>query len=136
MHFLQQAIAFPHETGGHFPADSLAVALPPPGLADAPPQGIVAETHLRLRTAAVPRLAEHFRQAVLPVVAVLPAGVAVVLLRRPAVDVIAPADAVQPGGALHCGTGNVSYVGGNIKASSLFISLLTHLKAHTDGQKR
>lgn len=32
-------------------------------------------------------------------------------------------------GALHCGTGKVSYVGGSSKASSLFISLLQHLKA-------
>lgn len=32
-------------------------------------------------------------------------------------------------GALHSGTGKVSYVGGNSKASSLFISLLTHLKS-------
>lgn len=32
-------------------------------------------------------------------------------------------------GALHSGTGKVSYVGGNSKSSSLFISLLKHLKA-------
>lgn len=32
-------------------------------------------------------------------------------------------------GALHSGTGKVSYVGGSSKASSLFISLLKHLKA-------
>lgn len=32
-------------------------------------------------------------------------------------------------GALHSGTGKVSYVGGNSKGSSLFISLLKHLKA-------
>lgn len=32
-------------------------------------------------------------------------------------------------GALHSGTGKVSYVGGSSKASSLFISLLTHLKS-------
>jgi len=32
-------------------------------------------------------------------------------------------------GALHCGTGKVSYVGGNSKISVLFISLLKHLKA-------
>ncbi|EPN2807631.1 IS630 family transposase [Serratia marcescens] len=31
-------------------------------------------------------------------------------------------------GALHSGTGKISYVGGNSKASSLFISLLSHLK--------
>ncbi|MBP2850168.1 IS630 family transposase [Dickeya oryzae] len=31
-------------------------------------------------------------------------------------------------GALHCGTGKVSYVGGSSKASSLFIRLLKHLK--------
>ncbi len=32
-------------------------------------------------------------------------------------------------GALHSGTGNVSYVGGSSKGSSLFISLLEHLRA-------
>ena len=32
-------------------------------------------------------------------------------------------------GALHSGTGKVSYVGGNSKSSGLFISLLKHLKA-------
>lgn len=32
-------------------------------------------------------------------------------------------------GALHSGTGNVSYVGGSSKSSGLFISLLKHLKA-------
>lgn len=32
-------------------------------------------------------------------------------------------------GALHSGTGKISYVGGNSKRSSLFISLLKHLKA-------
>ena len=31
--------------------------------------------------------------------------------------------------ALHCGTGKVSYVGGNSKSSVPFISLLRHLKA-------
>lgn len=32
-------------------------------------------------------------------------------------------------GTLHSGTGRVSYVGGSSKSSSLFISLLQHLKA-------
>lgn len=32
-------------------------------------------------------------------------------------------------GALHSGTGKVSYVGGNSKSSTLFISLLKHLKS-------
>ncbi|MGC9715529.1 IS630 family transposase, partial [Escherichia coli] len=32
-------------------------------------------------------------------------------------------------GALHSGTGKVSYVGGNSKGSSLFSSLLKHMKA-------
>jgi len=32
-------------------------------------------------------------------------------------------------GALHSGTGKVSYVGGNSKSSVLFIDLLRHLKA-------
>lgn len=32
-------------------------------------------------------------------------------------------------GALHCGTGKVSYVGGNSKSSAVFISLLKRLKA-------
>jgi transposase len=39
-------------------------------------------------------------------------------------------------GALHSGTGKVSYVGGNSKCSSLFISLLKHLKATYRRAKR
>ena len=38
-------------------------------------------------------------------------------------------------GALHSGTGKVSYVGGNSKSSVLFISLLRHLKASYRGAK-
>lgn len=39
-------------------------------------------------------------------------------------------------GALHSGTGKISYVSGSSKASSLFISLLTHLKNTYHRQKR
>ncbi len=39
-------------------------------------------------------------------------------------------------GALHSGTGKVSYVGSSSKSSGLSISLLRHLKIHTGGQKR
>lgn len=38
-------------------------------------------------------------------------------------------------GALHSGTGKVSYVGGNSKSSTLFISLLKRLKATYPGRK-
>ncbi len=55
----------------------------------------MAEADLRLRPVAVPRLADDLRQAVLAVVAVVPAGLAVILLHGAAMDVIAPANAVQ-----------------------------------------
>ena len=63
--------------------------------ADAATERIVAEADLRLRFVAVPRLADDFRQTVLTVVAVVPAGLAVIFLHGAAVDVIAPANAVQ-----------------------------------------
>ena len=64
-------------------------------IADAAAQWIVAETDLRLRSVAVPRLADDLRQAVLAVVAVVPAGLAVIFLHGASVDVIAPANAVE-----------------------------------------
>nr|WP_169050447.1 IS630 family transposase [Brenneria salicis]NMN91421.1 transposase [Brenneria salicis ATCC 15712 = DSM 30166] len=52
-------------------------------------------------------------------------------LRRQQKRVITPGqnEKYYLAGALHSGTGKVSYVGGNSKSSSLFISLLKHLKA-------
>ncbi len=50
---------------------------------------------MRLRPVAIPRLADDLRQAVLTVVAVVPAGLAIILLHGAAVDVIPPANAVQ-----------------------------------------
>lgn len=64
-------------------------------IADAAAQWIVSEADLRLRSVAVPRLADDLRQAVLAVVAVVPAGLAIILLHGAFVDVIAPANAVE-----------------------------------------
>ena len=95
MHLLQQPEPFPDKPGG----DWLAGWLPKQHLAsrfaDASPERIVAEADLRLRPVAVPRLADHLRQAVLTVVAVVPAGLSVIFLHGASVDVIAPANAVQ-----------------------------------------
>ena len=95
MHFLQQPEPFPDKPGG----DRLTGWLPKQHLAsrfaDASPERVIAEADLRLRPVAVPRLADDLRQAVLAVVAVVPAGLAVILLHGAAVDVIAPANAVQ-----------------------------------------
>ena len=95
VHFLQQPEPFPDKPGG----DRLAGRLPKQHLAsrfaDASPERVIAEADLRLRPVAVPRLADDLRQAVLAVVAVVPAGLAVILLHGAAVDVIAPANAVQ-----------------------------------------
>ncbi|SAB52666.1 Uncharacterised protein [Enterobacter hormaechei] len=94
-HFLQQPEPFPDKPGG----DRLAGRLPKQHLAarfaDASPERVIAEADLRLRPVAVPRLADDLRQAVLAVVAVVPAGLTVILLHGAAVDVIAPANAVQ-----------------------------------------
>ncbi len=95
VHLLQQPEPFPDKPGG----DRLAGRLPKQHLAsrfaDASPERVIAEADLRLRPVAVPRLADDLRQAVLAVVAVVPAGLAVILLHGAAVDVIAPANAVQ-----------------------------------------
>lgn len=45
-------------------------------------------------------------------------------------------DKYYPSGALHSGTGKVSYVGGNNKISALFISLLKNLKTTYRREKR
>ncbi|KLQ29064.1 hypothetical protein ABR33_23215 [Enterobacter bugandensis] len=63
--------------------------------ADAPAERIVAEADLRLRLVAILQLADDFSQAVFAVVAVVPAGLAVILLHGTAVYVILPANAVQ-----------------------------------------
>ena len=95
VHLLQQADPFPDKPGsdrldGWLSAHHLASRF-----ADAATERIVAEADLRLRFVAVPRLANHFRQAIFTVVAVVPAGLAVILLHSAAVDIIAPANAVQ-----------------------------------------
>ena len=63
--------------------------------ADAWSERVVAEADLHLRPVAIPRLADDLRQAVFTVVAVVPAGLAVIFFHGAAVDVIAPANAVQ-----------------------------------------
>lgn len=63
--------------------------------ADAAAQRIVAETDLRLRPVAVPRLADDPRHAILAVVAVVPVGLTVIFLYGASVDVIAPPNAVE-----------------------------------------
>ena len=95
MHFLQQAEPLPDKTGsdrlaGWLPAQHLATRF-----ADPSSERIVAEVDLRLRFVAIPRLADDLRQAVLAVVAVVPPGLAVILLHGAAVNVITPANAVQ-----------------------------------------
>ena len=95
VHLLQQADPLPDEPG----ADRLAGWLPAQHLAarfaDAATERIVAEADLRLRLIAVPGLADDLRQAMFAVVAVVPAGLSVILLHGAAVDVITPANAVQ-----------------------------------------
>ena len=95
MHFLQQTETFPDKPGGDRLSGWLSAQHLASRFADASPKRIVAEADLRLRFVAVPRLSNHFRQAMLPVVAVVPAGLAVILLHGAAVDIIAPANAVQ-----------------------------------------
>ena len=95
VHLLQQADPLPDEPGsdrldGWLSAQHLASRF-----ADASPEWLLAEADLRLRFVAVPRLADDLRQAMLAVVAVVPAGLAVILLHGAAVDVITPANAVQ-----------------------------------------
>ncbi|SAG07197.1 Uncharacterised protein [Enterobacter hormaechei] len=95
MHLLQQPEPFPDKPRGDRLAGWLAAQHLAARFADASPERIVAEADLRLRPVAVPRLADHLRQAVLTVVAVVPAGLSVIFLHGAAVDVIAPANAVQ-----------------------------------------
>ncbi|CZY90315.1 Uncharacterised protein [Enterobacter hormaechei] len=95
MHFLQQPEPFPDKPRGDRLAGWLSAQHLAARFADASPERIVAEADLRLRPVAVPRLADDLRQAVLAVVAVVPAGLSVIFLHGAAVDVIAPANAVQ-----------------------------------------
>ncbi|MBO4149929.1 hypothetical protein J5619_20125 [Enterobacter ludwigii] len=95
MQLLQQAEPFPDKPGGDRLADWLSAQHLAARFADAASERIVAEAHLRLRFIAVPRLADNLRQAMFTVVAVMPAGLAVILLHGAAVDVIPPANAVQ-----------------------------------------
>ena len=95
VHFLQQPEPFPDKPGGDRPAGWLAAQHLAARFADASPERIVAEADLRLRSVAVPWLADDLRQAVLAVVAVVPAGLAVILLHGAAMDVITPANAVE-----------------------------------------
>ena len=95
VHFLQQPELFPDKSGSDRLTGWLAAQHLASRFADAATERIVAEADLRLRPVAVPRLADHLRQAVLTVVAVVPAGLAVIFLHGTTVDVIAPANAVQ-----------------------------------------
>ena len=95
MHFLQQPEPFPDKPRGDRLTGWLAAQHLATRFADAAAQWIVAEADLRLRPVAVPRPADDLRQAVLAVVAVVPAGLAVILLHGAAMDVIAPANAVE-----------------------------------------
>ena len=95
VHFLQQPEPFPDKPGGNRLTGWLAAQHLAARFADSSPERIVAEADLRLRPVAVPRLADHLRQAVLTVVAVVPAGLSVIFLHGASVDVIAPANAVQ-----------------------------------------
>jgi len=92
---LQQPEPLPDKAGGDLPAVRQPCQRPAAGLADAPAQRIVAEADRDLRPGAVARLADDLRQAVLTVIAVVPAGPAVVLLHRAAVNVIPPVNTVQ-----------------------------------------
>ena len=65
------------------------------GLADAPPQRVVAEADFHLRLIVIAWLADDIRQAVLSIVAVAPAGLPVIFLNRAAVDVITPLNTVK-----------------------------------------
>ena len=92
---LQQPESLPDKAGGDRFAVRLPCQRPAAGLADAAAERIVAKADRHLWSVTVARLADGLRQTVLAVVAVVPAGPAVVLLHRAAVNVIAPADAVQ-----------------------------------------
>ena len=95
VHILQQVDPFPDKPDGDQLAGWLSAQHLASRFTDAATERIVAEADLRLRFVAVPRLADDFRQTVLTVVAVVPAGLAVILLHGAAVDVITPANAVQ-----------------------------------------
>ncbi len=95
MHLLQQAEPFPDKPGGDRLAGWLSAQHLASRFTDASPERIVAEADLRLRLVAIPRLADDFRQAMFAVVAVVPARLAVIFLHGAAMDVIAPANAVQ-----------------------------------------
>ena len=95
VHFLQQAEPFPDKPRGDRFTGWLAAQHLLVRFADAPTERIVAEADLRLRLVAILQLADDFRQAMFAVVAVVPAGLAVILLHGTAVYVILPANAVQ-----------------------------------------
>lgn len=95
MQLLQQAEPFPDKPGGDGLTGWLSAQHLLARFADAASKQIVTEADLRLRPVAIPRLADHFRQAVFTVVPVVPAGLAVILLHGAAVDVITPANAIQ-----------------------------------------
>ena len=95
VHFLQQPEPFPDKPVGNRLTGWLSAQHLAARFTDAATERIVAEADLRLRFVAIPRLADDFRQAVFAVVAVVPAGLAVILLHGAAVDVITPANAVQ-----------------------------------------
>ena len=95
MHLLQQAEPFPDKPGGDRLAGWLFAQHLASRFADAATERIVAEADVRPRFVAVPRLADDLRQSVFTVVAVVPAGLAVIFFHGAAADIIAPANAVQ-----------------------------------------
>ncbi|EHN8911606.1 TPA: hypothetical protein JG901_004735 [Enterobacter hormaechei subsp. steigerwaltii] len=95
MHLLQQPEPFPDKPGGDWVTGWLSTHHLATRFAEASSEWVIAEADLRLRPVAVPRLADDLRQAVLAVVAVVPSGLAVILLHGAAMDVIAPANAIQ-----------------------------------------
>ena len=98
--FLQQAVAFPDEARRDGVARRSSLQQLLAGFTDAAPKRIVAETHLCTRLVTVPWLADHIRQAMLPIIAISPAGMPVIFLSGTAMNVILPADTVQFGGKL------------------------------------
>ncbi len=100
MDFLQQTVTFPDEArrDGAVSRSSLQLLLA--GFTDAASKRIVAETHLRARLVTVAWLADHLQQAMPTIVAISPAGLAVIFLSGSAMNIVLPADTVQSGDAV------------------------------------